>query len=143
MKRKITTEHITQFKEHLQNEEKSAEKNKKYIRDVTAFFIRLKDKDIEKSNIIAYKEFLLKNYMTSSVNSILSSLNSFFSFLEWFELRVKTIKLQKQVFTKEERELSKSEYEKLLLSAKSKKNKRLFYVMQTICSTGIRISEDI
>ena len=84
---------------------------------------------------------MLKNYMTSSVNSILSSLNSFFSFLEWFELRVKTIKLQKQVFTKEERELSKSEYEKLLLSAKSKKNKRLFYVMQTICSTGIRISE--
>lgn len=143
MKRKITTEHITQFKEHLQNEEKSAATIEKYIRDVTAFFIRLKDKDIEKSNIIAYKEFLLKNYMTSSVNSILSSLNSFFSFLEWFELRVKTIKLQKQVFTKEERELSKSEYEKLLLSAKSKKNKRLFYVMQTICSTGIRISEDI
>lgn len=97
MKRKITTEHITQFKEHLQNEEKSAATIEKYIRDVTAFFIRLKDKDIEKSNIIAYKEFLLKNYMTSSVNSILSSLNSFFSFLEWFELRVKTIKLQKQV----------------------------------------------
>ena len=84
---------------------------------------------------------LTERYSVASVNSILSSLNSFFNYLEWYELRVKTIKVQKQIFASTEKELTKAEYERLLTAAKSKHNERLYLLMQTICSSGIRVSE--
>lgn len=76
-----------------------------------------------------------------SVNSVLSSLNSFFEFNGWHEPKVKMLKIQKQVFAKRSKELTKAEYERLLNAAKAQKNKRLYFLMQTICSSGIRVLE--
>lgn len=141
MKKTITLNQISEFKKYLLNEEKSSVTVEKYIRDVTTFYVWSNNRAIEKSDVIAYKEFLMGTYKIASVNSMLSSINSFFTYLEWFELKVKTLKKQKELFIKEEKELTKAEYERLLDAARSKKNKRIYYIMQTICATGIRISE--
>ena len=141
MKKTITLNQISEFKKYLLNEEKSSVTVEKYIRDVTTFYVWSNNRAIEKADVIAYKEFLMGSYKIASVNSMLSSINSFFTYLEWFELKVKTLKKQKELFIREEKELTKAEYERLLDAAKSKKNKRIYYIMQTICATGIRISE--
>lgn len=138
---KITNEIIQKYKMYLFEEERAKSTIEKYIRDVSKFSEWLCGKPVEKSIVLEYKNMLCEKYAPASVNSILSSLNNFFSFNEWFKCRVKTLKIQTQIFCQSEKELSKSEYERLLKAAKTKNNERLFYLMQTICYTGIRISE--
>ena len=84
---------------------------------------------------------LTQQYAPASVNSVLSSLNGYFNFIERYDLKVKNLKVQRQIFCQSEKELTKAEYERLLKAAKSKKNERLYLIMQTICATGIRVSE--
>lgn len=142
MKRKITQKQLIDFKQHLVNEEKSAATIEKYVRDVQTFIAWLKgEAGVDKAAVITYKQYLTEHYQTASVNSILSALNSFFIFNAWFELRIKTIKMQRQIFSSKDRELSRAEYERLLKAAESRPNKRLYYILQTICATGIRVSE--
>ncbi len=139
--KKITDKNIEDFKRYLQDEERAAATIEKYIRDILAFCVWLGGKGIDKSVVLAYKEYLIEKYAPASVNSILSSLNSFFAFMGWHDCHVKTLKIQKQIFAKSEKELTKAEYERLLNAAQSKGNERLYLLMQTICSTGIRVSE--
>ena len=141
MMRILTLEKIADFKNHLCEEEKSKATIEKYVRDLNAFKDWLGEKELNKLCVLNYKAYLCKKYATVSVNSVLSSLNSFFNYLEWFELRVKIIKVPKRIFASDEKELTKKEYEKLLSVAKTKKDQRLYLLMQTICSTGIRVSE--
>jgi len=139
--KKITSNSINQFKKYLILEEKSNLTVEKYVRDITKFMNWCYDKDITKEVVLEYKQMLIKNYLPASVNSILSSINAFFAFKHRHDLKVKALKIQKQIFTPQNRELNKSEYYKLLEIAQSKKNQKLYYLIQTICSTGIRISE--
>ena len=140
--KKITNEHIKNFKNYLITEEKSKATLEKYMRDITTFFVWLAGSDVDKLKVLGYKEHLINaNYAPASVNSVLSSLNSFFEFNEWHGLKVKMLKIQKQIFAERSKELTKAEYERLLDAAKQKKNERLYYLMQTICSSGIRVSE--
>lgn len=138
--KEITSARIETFKNHLLEEEKSKATVEKYERDLNFFLEWAKAKKITKGTVLEYKAYLCERYATASVNSMLSSVNSFFAYYERFELRVKTVKVQKQIFASDDRELTKSEYEKLLLAAKEN-NPRLYLLMQTICSTGIRVSE--
>ncbi len=139
--RKITANMIEKFRKYLLNEEKSAVTVEKYIRDVKSFKKWVDGREIVKAEMLLYKEYLIELYAPASVNSILSSLNSFFGFNEWYDLRVKNVKVQRQMFVSADKELNKSEYERLLRAAKNKKNEKLYLIMQTICSTGIRVSE--
>ena len=139
--RKITNELIQNFKGYLIDEEKSSSTLDKYIRDITVFMEWCNDTELSKSVVLAYKQNIVEKYAPSSVNSILSSLNSFFAYNEWYDLRVKALKIQRQIFASKDKELTKAEYERLLTAAKEKKNQRLYYLMQTICATGIRVSE--
>lgn len=139
--RKITNELIENFKIDLIEEEKAQATIEKYIRDILAFVKWLSGKTVEKQTVLEYKQTLIEKYAPASVNSVLSSLNRFFAFAQWFNCKVKSIKIQKQVFAKQERELTKAEYDRLLAAALHKDNKRLYLLMQTICSTGIRVSE--
>lgn len=139
--RKITANMIEKFRKYLLNEEKSAVTVEKYIRDVKSFKKWVDCREIVKAEMLLYKEHLIELYAPTSVNSILSSLNSFFGFNEWYDLRVKNVKVQRQMFVSADKELNKSEYERLLRAAKNKKNEKLYLIMQTICSTGIRVSE--
>ena len=139
--RKITTEIMKSFNDYLINEEKAAATVNKYLHDVGEFQIWLGDQELCKTVVLAYKSYLFERYAPASVNAALSSLNSFFNFMEWYDLRVKNLKIQKQIFASTDKELTKAEYERLLQTAKQKKNERLYLLMQTICSTGIRVSE--
>lgn len=139
--KKITSEQIQKFKTYLISEEKSSATLEKYTRDVTAFMQWLNDRPVEKTVVVEYKQNLIENYAPTSANSMLSSINSFFDFNEWHDCKVKAIKIQKQIFASKDKELTKAEYERLLMAAKQKNNQRLYYLMQTICSTGIRVSE--
>ncbi len=137
----ITRERIENFRQFLMEEEKSTATLEKYMRDVTAFFMWLTECELEKMTVLRYKEYLTDHYAPASVNSVLSSLNSFFDYNEWHGLKVKMLKIQKQIFAERSKELTKAEYKRLLDAAKNKKNERLYFLMQTICSSGIRVSE--
>ncbi len=130
-----------EFKSYLQNEEKAQATVEKYIRDTVAFMKWMRGRSVEKSLVLEYKQELIETYAPASVNSMLSSLNNFFVFNEWFSCKVKTLKIQRQTFLRQDRELTKAEYGRLLNTAKSQKDRRMYLLMQTICSTGIRISE--
>ena len=137
----ITTRIIKSFQNRLRNEEKATATINKYIHDVTVFGVWLGNQVLCKTTVLAYKAFLCERFAPASVNATLSSLNSFFNFTERYDLQVKCLKIQKQIFASADKELTKTEYEHLLLAAKQQKNERLYLLMQTICSTGIRVSE--
>lgn len=137
----ITAKTIAEFKEHLILEERSEITVEKYIRDVKAFSAYTQNAAVTKETVIAYKKHLQENYAVRSVNSMLASINSLFAFLGWHDLKVKSLKLQQQVFCPEEKELTKAEYTRLCRTAERKHNERLNLILQTICGTGIRVSE--
>ena len=137
----ITAKAIAEFKEYLILEERSKITIEKYIRDVKAFLVYAGNSAITKETVIAYKKHLQETYAVRSVNSMLASINSLFSFLGWHDLKVKSLKLQQQVFCSEEKELTKAEYARLCRAAERKHNERLNLILQTICGTGIRVSE--
>ena len=141
MLKTITQDLIDNFKNHLINEEKASATLEKYIRDIKAFYEWANETQIDKRKVLDYKEYLIGKFAPASVNSVLSSLNSFFEFNKWYEMKVKMLKIQKQIYAQRSKELSKSEYERLLGAAKTKSNQRLYLLMQTICASGIRVSE--
>ncbi len=138
----LTETAITNYRDFLLLSERSAGTVDKYLRDVHAFFAWLgAGKTVSKEAVIAYKEALAQSCAVNTANSALAALNGLFAFLGWHECRVKPFKLQRRIFRDKARELTKAEYLRLLNAAKWKGNRRLFYLMQTICATGIRVSE--
>lgn len=138
----ITVENIKDFRRFLVEEEKSDATIEKYMRDVRAFASFISKEEITKERVIAYKNMLIDDgYAPRSINSMLASLNSLFSFLGWLDLKVKAIKLQRQIYCSEDKELTKAEYMRLVNTARQKGNERLFLLLQTICGTGMRVSE--
>ncbi|MBQ7045356.1 MAG: tyrosine-type recombinase/integrase [Clostridia bacterium] len=141
-RKNVTKKQIEIFAAHLKREEKSENTVEKYIRDVRAFFSYVGETEITKERVIAYKSKLIsEGYAPRSINSMLASINSLFSFLGWSDLKVKSIKLQRQIYCSEEKEMTKAEYTRLVNAAKQKGNERLNLLIQTICGTGIRVSE--
>ena len=123
-------------------EEKAQNTIEKYIRDITAFAEYLCGKAISKELAIAYKQHLQDSgYAVRSINSIIASINALFGFVGLYDCRLKSLKIQKQIYCPEEKELTKTEYVRLINAAKYKKNERLSLLIQTICGTGIRVSE--
>ena len=139
--RTLTAAKIAEFKAHLMLEERSAATIEKYISDVAAFASYAQSGKITKETVITYKKHLQKCYAVRSINSMLAGINSLFSFLGWHDLKVKALKLQQQVYCPEEKELTKAEYARLCRAAERKHNERLSLILQTICGTGIRVSE--
>ena len=138
----LTTEKIEAFRTMLIAEERSADTVAKYVRDARAFFGFLPaGKQVGKEAVMAYKRYLTERYKATSVNSMLAAVNNLLGFLGWHECRVKQLRVQRQSFRQSERELTREEYQRLLRAAQSGKNERLYYLMQVICSTGLRVSE--
>lgn len=136
----ITAEMVCAFEKNLQYEEKSPITIEKYLHDVRAFIQFAGEREISKELVLSYKQRLMNEYAARSVNSKLASLGSFFAFLGWTDCKVKSLKIQTEAYTLEERELTKGEYFRLL-NAAAQKNQRLHLIIQTICATGIRVSE--
>lgn len=138
---KITTALIESYRSYLIEEEKAPATVSKYVHDIQAFVGWLQNRNLDKSAVLAYKSYLIESYAPASVNASISSLNSFFSFCEWYGLRMKNLKIQRKIFSSQDRELTKTEYDRLLRAAAGRTDRRLYCLMQTICSTGIRVSE--
>lgn len=132
---------LEEFEIYLYEEERSVNTIKKYIRDVKLFRGFLQNEELSKQRLLAFKEWLISKYAPNSVNSMLASINKFVEFMGQKYLRLKPIRIQKEIFVNPKLELTKEEYQKLLAAAEREDNKRLSLMIQTICQTGIRVSE--
>ena len=140
-KRKIGLLEIKRFEAYLKDEERSAATIEKYIRDVRCFADFIGAADVCKQKVMEYKNKLGASYAVSSANSMIAAMNAFLRFCGWQDLCVKQFKMQRQVYCPEEKELTRAEYIRLLDAANKKHNERLNLIIQTICGTGIRVSE--
>lgn len=137
----ISARLIDDFKQYLYEEEKSTATIEKYLRDVRKFASYAKGTPVYKTVTLSYKEELSKEYAAASANSMIAALNAFLRFAGWSDACVKQLKIQKQPYCSEDKELTRNEYEHLVFAARSRGNERLAMMLQTICGTGIRVSE--
>ena len=138
-KHHVRPKNLTDFEKNLRDDEKSAATIEKYLRDVQAFLVFCNGRGITKELALEYKRQLVDGgqYAVGSINSMLSSINSFLRFMGWDECRVKAIKVQRRLYCSKEKELTRAEYERLLAVA----GEVLRLIIQTLCGTGIRVSE--
>lgn len=138
----ITKQTMDRFYEYLIEEERSSGTIEKYIRDVRLLQSWLGSDPVTKENAARWKQELLQSGRApSTVNSMLAAANTYFRFMGWDELKLKSIRLQRRFFRENERELTKAEYQLLMETAKKRGDERLALLMETICATGIRVSE--
>ena len=142
MKRKIIEKKkLNEFASYLRDEERSEATIEKYLRDVGCFAKFAGGTEISKQTVLEYKNKLGADYAVASANSMIAALNTFFRFCGWNNLCIKQFKMQRQAYCSEDKELTREEYLRLLGAAENKKNRRLKLIIQTICGTGIRVSE--
>ena len=140
--RAMTAEQVAAFQGYLREEERSAATQEKYLREVTRFLIWLNGAPVSKAVVAQWKEHLLcVGYTPATVNGKLTALDRFFCFLGWDDCRVKHLKLQRRLFRDDSRELTKEEYQRLIAAAQRSGKERLPLLMESICGTGIRVSE--
>lgn len=131
---------LEQYRRYLEEEEKSHATIEKYLRDTARFLCYAGEETVTKDLVLRYKQNLIeKGYAVRSINSMLAALGNFLVFTGRGSCRVKSMKQQRQIYCPEEKELTKSEYLRLLEAAKEKP--RLHLLLETICGTGIRVSE--
>ena len=139
----LTPQLIEDYLRRLAEDERGAATIDKYRRDLLRFYEFLPpDKAVDKAVVLSWKEQLVaRKYASSSVNVMLASVNGLLTFAGHSEWRAKFLKRQRAAFCDERRELRRAEYEKLVETARREKKTRLTLMMETICSTGIRVSE--
>lgn len=137
----LIPEQITAFERYLRTEERSSGTIEKYLRDVRAFAVWLNGRIVTKETA-GWKEHLLdRHYAPVTINSMLAAINAFFRFVGWEDCRVKFLKIQRRMFREASRELSREEYDRLLSTAHTLGRDWLALLMETICASGIRVSE--
>lgn len=140
-KRLMTVKQIDTYTRYLHEQEKSRATISQYVHHLQELFIWLAGREVSKALMIEWKENLTKFYAATSINVILAAANGFFDFVGWADLKIKPLKIQRDLFGREEQELTKEEYLRLVKTAEQMGNHRLALMMQTICATGIRVSE--
>ena len=124
-----------------QEDERSPATIENYLRHIRAFAAWAGGQAVTKDLATQWKEHLISQYRPGTVNTMLVSLNRFFAFLGWYDCQVKTLRIQRRLFREESKELTRAEYERLVSAAQASGRERLVLLLETICSTGIRVSE--
>lgn len=137
----ISNKMLNKYVEYLVTEEKSKATCQKYRHDITKFILFAQGKKITKECTLAYKEYLKQKYEPTSVNSMLAALNGFLDYCGMSYCKVKRLRIQKNAFCDGNKELTKEEYKRLVAASQKQGQERLGLIIQTICSTGIRVSE--
>lgn len=133
---------LDEYSGYLETEEKNEFTVQHYRSNILQFISWLEDREqLVKETVITWKEKLLEQYKATTINTKLAAVNGFFGYLERYDLKVKELKLQRQTFCSKDKELTRAEYNRLVKAAKDEGDERLAYILQTICSTGIRVSE--
>ncbi len=143
MKRMVKEKMLGRFETFLRTGEKSQATISKYLCDIRKLMNYARGREVDKGLVLSYKEKLLEEdgYKVSSINSFLAAANCFFGYMGWHDLKVKAYKVQQEAFYPENKCLSKEEYFRLVKEAKRRGKGRLAMILQTICATGIRVSE--
>lgn len=139
--KKITEKSIRKFEIHLFENEKSPATIQKYVSEVRCLEKALNGEEITKESLISYRDMLKNLYQARTVNGKLSAINAYLAFLGLERYTVRLLKIQRQTFIDDERELTERDYRRLLDAARRRKNPRLYYLLQTMGSTGVRVSE--
>ena len=137
----VTIQLIEKYLNHLMEEEKSVATLKKYRHDLNELHNYLQGMLLTKSILIEWKKYLIEKYAPSTVNSMLIAVNGYLRFFSWHDLSMKLLKIQKPLFSDENKELTREEYARLVMTASKRSNARLSLILQAICATGIRVSE--
>lgn len=142
MTRQITENGIKSYRAFLLSEERCKGTIEKYLRDLNAFAAWMRDREVSRENAVGWKEELLqKGYAPATVNSMISAVNGFFRFQGWEDCRIRFLRIQRRMFRDQEKDLSREEYNRLVKAASDLGKTQLTLLMETICSTGIRVSE--
>ena len=140
--RTLTLEQIVAYGGYLRTEERAPGTIEKYLRDARNFAVWLDGASVTKENATVWKEQLRAcGYAPTTINSMLAALNNLFRFLGWSECHLKFFKIQRKLFRDTARELTRTEYERLIRTAEAQNRQRLALLMETICATGVRVSE--
>lgn len=139
--RRPFAEALAEYGRYLHGEERSVNTIAKYVRDLRAFFAFLKERELDKENVLLWKDYLMQRYAPASVNSMLAAVNSFLEWSGMRQMKVRPVKIQREIFARPERELTREEYLRLVEAAAKSGQQRLSVLLQTICATGIRVSE--
>lgn len=134
-------ERVRDYMTYLEQEERSAATRRQYRRDIFRFLEYIGKGMLTREAVLAYKEALQEKCLATTVNAKLAALNGFFRFLGREDLRVRRLRVQKRPFLSREKELTKADYLRLLRAARNTENRRLLMILETICGTGIRVSE--
>ena len=137
----LTVDQIRRYAAHLREQERAAATIRKYLHDLTALLSWLEGAPLTKAALIRWKDELTRDHAPATVNSMLAAVNGFLAFMGWDDCKIKLLKLQKALFCDEGKELTKAEYARLVRAAERQENQRLALILQTICATGIRVSE--
>ena len=141
MNKQIALYQLSDFARQLQEDERSPATIENYLRHIRAFAAWAGGQAVTKDLATQWKEHLISQYRPGTVNTMLVSLNRFFAFLGWYDCQVKTLRIQRRLFREESKELTRAEYERLVSAAQASGRERLVLLLETICSTGIRVSE--
>lgn len=141
MNKQIALYQLSDFARQLQGDERSPATIENYLRHIRAFAAWAGGQAVTKDLAAQWKEHLISQYRPGTVNTMLVSLNRFFAFLGWYDCQVKTLRIQRRLFREDCKELTREEYQRLIAAAQSTGRERLMLLMETICSTGIRVSE--
>lgn len=141
MNKQIALYQLSDFARQLQEDERSPATIENYLRHIRAFAAWAGGQAVTKDLATQWKEHLISQYRPGTVNTMLVSLNRFFACLGWYDCQVKTLRIQRRLFREESKELTRAEYERLVSAAQASGRERLVLLLETICSTGIRVSE--
>ncbi len=139
--RTLTEERIIQYGKYLREQEKSEATVQKYWHDLQSALSFFPAGKLTKEGLIEWKGRLTEDYAPASVNTKIAAMNGFLSCMGWSDFSLKPLKIQKALFSDGTKELTRQEYSRLIRAAEQEGNRRLSLVIQTICATGIRVSE--
>lgn len=141
MEKRITPEELSGFRAYLIAQERSEGTIEKYIRDLTGLARWLAGREVCGELMTQWKAYLCQCYAPVTVNAILSAANTFFNFVGWSDCRLKFLKIQRKLFRESSRQLTREEYIRLLASSRQQGSERLPLLLETMGSTGVRVSE--
>ena len=142
MERTITAEQTARFAQALQEADRAPGTVENYLRHIRAFARWLGRRPLLPESAAQWRDSLLEQgYTPGTVNSMIGPLNRFFQFLGWNECKAKQLRIQRQLFRENQKELTRGEYHRLLSIAQTSGRERLALLMEAICATGIRVSE--